>query len=265
MNLEYKIPSAIIHGGGSLEYRQSVFLEVAQKYIKLLFVTPERFVMSSFHNFFVNIIIELCMMLQFVIDKGHCPSNDYFNNIFRKCCGQIPGVYKERYHKFLIAIASDTIANEFDVKLKQQLNLTKPLLVLDKVVELQCNNLKFSICKRQRKCSVDAMTHVETHQGDRGIEHSGFPDNEILIYDKLTEKLILPLRFFMYHSQLFNKEKDNFEKWRTNSNGFMICIGRFGMGIDVPNEKFILRDRSLFTVIDYVQESGCFQPGNEIG
>jgi len=90
-------------GGSDIEYRKSVFLEVAQRHIKILFVTPERFVMDSFHKFLKNIHTELKMKLQFVIDEGHCLSNDYFNNHFRSCYGKIPGIYKElTLNRFMI-------------------------------------------------------------------------------------------------------------------------------------------------------------------
>ena len=36
----------------------------------------------------------------------------------------------------------------------------------------------------------------------------------------------------------------------------MIFIGAFGVGIDAPNAKFILHDRSPFTLNDCIQESG---------
>ena len=123
----------MICGGSDIEYRTSVFLEVAQRHIKILFLTPERFVIESFYLFLSNIQTELEMKLQFVIDEGHYLSNDYFNNHFRNCYSKIPDIYKKYYTQFPIVIVSATITNDFATKLKEQLNLTRaPLIVLDK-------------------------------------------------------------------------------------------------------------------------------------
>jgi len=92
--------------------------------------------------------------------------------------------------------------------------------------------------------------------------YAGFPTNVTFLYNKL----ILPTRFFIYHSSLsFEEKKKHLKDWRSTCNGVMICTSAFGMGIDVPDVKFILHDRSPFTVIDYIQESGRCQRGNEIG
>jgi superfamily II DNA helicase RecQ len=113
---------------------------------------------------------------------------------------------------------------------------------------------------------VDVIKYINTHQEDKGIVYAGFPANATFIYNKLTEKQLFPTRFFIYHSSLSFEEKEkHLKEWRRTCNGVMICTSAFGMGIDVPDVKFILHDRSPFTVIDYIQESGRCQRGNEIG
>ena len=223
--------------------------------------------MESFHLFLSNVQTELEMKLQFVIDEGHCLSNDYFNNHFRNCYGKITDIYKKYYAQFPIAIMSATITNDFATKLKEQLNLTKaPLVVLDKAQDLQRANLHFTMSKRNIANGKDVIRYINTHQEDKGIVYAGFPKNVMFLYNKLAEIQILPTRFFIYHSSLSFEEKETcLKEWRSTCNGVMICTCAFGMGIDVPDVKFILHDRSPFTVIDYVQESGRCQRGNEIG
>ena len=62
----------------------------------------------------------------------------------------------------------------------------------------------------------------------------------------------------MRHFSLSSKGKDKiFDSMHSTGNGIMICNSAFGMGIDVPNVKFILDYWCPFNVIDCIQESGC--------
>ena len=159
--------------------------------------------MESFHLFLSNIQTELKVKLQFVIDKGHCLSNDYFNNQFRNCYGEIIDIYKKYYTQFPIAIISATITNDFTTKLKKQLNLTKaPLVVLDKAQDLQRVNLHFTMSKQNIANGKDVIRYINTHQEDKGINYARFPKNIIFLYNKLIEIQIIPTQFFIYHSSL---------------------------------------------------------------
>ena len=111
MNSESKAPSVITHGGCSCECRKSVFLEASQKRIKVMLVTAERFVLPSFYPFLRNAHEKLEIILQFVIDEGHCLSKEHVNAGSRNCYGEISGVCKDHFNECTIVIASATIEN----------------------------------------------------------------------------------------------------------------------------------------------------------
>ena len=112
INSHFRIPSAIMHGGCSYDNGKPIFLEVAQKHVKVLLAISERYVLPSFHRFIRKIHKELGMNLQFAINEGHCLSKECSNAVFRKCCGGIPTIFKDHFNKRPILIVSATIKND---------------------------------------------------------------------------------------------------------------------------------------------------------
>ena len=104
------------------------------------------------------------------------------------------------------------------------------------------------MCKLNVTKGADLMKCIENHPEDKGIVYSSFTLNTALIHNKLSE-IIFSTRLFIHHYSLSSEEKDNnIEKWHNVDNDIMICTSAFGVGIYAPNVKFILHDRSLFTV-----------------
>ena len=153
LNCIYQIPAAKYYGELPIQYRENMFYEVSKKYIKVLLITTESFTSRSTQLWMNNMVVQLGLKLQFVIDEGHCCSPSYYGR-WRMSYEAIPKIYQSqefRFNRFPIAIVSATITDEDSTYFTSIFGLSNVYYDLDTGAQLQRQNLKFSVQKRQKK------------------------------------------------------------------------------------------------------------------
>ncbi len=237
------VKAEFIHGSLDFSEQQNILNGALNGKIKLLYMSPERFIQSDIHDLIYNGNINLL-----AIDEAHCIS--VWGHDFRPEYASIGKIKKHKPDLPIIALTAtaDEITRD---------DILEKLYIKDKenifLASFDRPNIHFSVEPGQQK-----FKRIKAFIEER-------PDSSGIIYclsRKETERLANKLQGSGIDAQAFHagmsfatKEKiqDDFISDRCQ----IICATiAFGMGIDKPNVRWVIHHNLPKNIENYFQEVG---------
>jgi ATP-dependent DNA helicase RecQ len=236
------VPAAQIDSSLSPAARSAYEMDVMQGAVRLLFVSPERLVLTDFYQMLRRINVRT-----FAIDEAHCIS--HWGHDFRPEYRQLSRI-KELFPGASVHAYTATATERVRRDIAQQLCLRDPEML---VGNFDRSNLNYRVLPRH-----DLMKQV-TEVLDRHPHEAG------IIYcirrrdvDELTDLLQRHgYNARPYHAGLSPEERSaTQEAFAAEACDLIVATVAFGMGIDRSNIRFVLHTAMPKSIEHYQQETG---------
>jgi len=241
--LQLGIRAAFINSSLTVVQSRAVFEQLYRNELDLLYVAPERLMMSSFLSFLDTTPIAL-----FAIDEAHCVSQ--WGHDFRPEYIQL-SILAERFPKIpriaLTATADSTTRQE----IIERLHLEKAKIF---IAGFDRPNIRYSIVQKDSS-RYQLLNFINAeHRGDVGIVYCLSRKSVETVAAWLQTKgwNALP-----YHAGLPNKLRQLHQmRFLREENIVIVATIAFGLGIDKPNVRFVAHLDLPKSLEAYYQETG---------
>lgn len=239
------IRAAFLASGQTTQERRTVWNDVRQGEVDLLYVSPERLRDQSFINLMTRSNVWLV-----AIDEAHCIST--WGSDFRPDYLRIPEAIERLPERPVIAAFTATATPKVQTDLAQKLGLQNPGRVL---AGFDRPNLRFLV----KFCQTPSMRLNELAREVRARSGSG------IVYGgtrKATEEQAELLRrhgrsALAYHAGMSSDERTEVQEAFMSGEVDVICAtNAFGLGIDKPDVRFVIHTNLPSSPDAYYQEAG---------
>ncbi|MFA7231908.1 MAG: ATP-dependent DNA helicase RecQ, partial [Victivallaceae bacterium] len=232
------IPAAFINSTVSPAEQQSILMETATGNIKLLYVAPERFQMSSFQHLLLH---QPPGMM--VVDEAHCISQ--WGHDFRPSYSRLG----EAVHNYAIPqVCAFTATATPKVREDIVTQLRRPDMQL-RVAGFKRPNLSFSV--------IDCSS---VHQKSQAIAKLLKTPCPTIIYTstrKAVEQITEEFGCIAYHAGMSDEARQKAqEKFMHDPCPVLVATNAFGMGIDRPDVRRVIHYNITGSIEAYYQEAG---------
>ncbi|NPV12504.1 MAG: RecQ family ATP-dependent DNA helicase [Ignavibacteria bacterium] len=239
--IKNKIPSAYLNSFQTFGEQQSVNGKILEGKIKLLYVSPEKFITPNFQDLIKKIKISLL-----AIDEAHCISQ--WGHDFRPSYLKISEVF-ERIPRCPIAAFTATATPEVRADIIQKLNLKSPKIFVKGFFRPNIYIEVFKIRNRFEKV-YDLLEDVK---GTKIIYCPSRKDTE-----ELNEKLVSKnFSSLPYHAGMTKDERKTIQEFFINNKSeIIVATNAFGMGINKPDIRAVIHFGMPGSIESYYQEIG---------
>ncbi len=236
------IPAAYWHADISNVEQETLINRLKKHHIKLLYVSPERLQ----NKFFINKMLELSIALV-VVDEAHTILwAEGFREAFAHISDFIRLLPKRPPILALTATATECtlkkIITYLEMKNPQQffLNMDRP-------------NLFYRVYQPRDKL-IFLMQYLKDHFGQKGIVYCLTRKKVVELKQQLLQNGI---SCAYYHGGLALEEKQYQQSLFAAGKVFlMVCTNAFGMGIDIPDIRFVMEYQVPASLEDLAQQLG---------
>lgn len=210
--------------------------------LKLLYVAPERLLMSSFLNF-----LGACPPAFFAIDEAHCIS--HWGHDFRPEYRNL-STLRARFPEVPICALTATATERVRRDIADQLALNEPAMI---VGNFDRPNLHYRAERRtHRNSQVEEV--LQAHAGKSGIVYCISRKDTESVAGFLAER---GFKTAAYHAGLDHERRRNVQRAFSNEElDAVVATVAFGMGIDRSNVRFVVHAGLPCSVEHYQQETG---------
>jgi ATP-dependent DNA helicase RecQ len=227
--------------------KEAVINQLQLGTIELLYVAPERFEDTAFVN-----ILERCNVSLFAVDEAHCVSQyGDFRPSYRKIRRAIEAVNPKQ----VVALTA-TATKRTQQDISAQLGFTSPRKFIKgfyrdnlHIEIVQCANgtifdsIIEDLEEHHRKGETTGIVYTNTRKDAEAL-------GAILNGDDYGIKSLI------YHGGMKDEErKQILDEWLKNG-GNIIATNSLGMGVDVPNIRYILLAGMTGSIEDFAQQIG---------
>jgi ATP-dependent DNA helicase RecQ len=231
-----------IDSSQSLDERGGIESAILQNSVRLLFVSPERLVLSSFQALLRRIKVG-----SFAIDEAHCIS--HWGHDFRPEYRQLNRL-KELFPETSLHAYTATATERVRRDIIEQLGLQNPEVL---VGNFDRANLTYRVLSR-RDLLKQVKEVLDRHKQEAGIIYC--------IRRKDVDELASLLQKEGYHALPYHagmeleKRKETQDAFAAEKCDLVVATVAFGMGIDRSNIRFVLHTGMPKSVEHYQQETG---------
>lgn len=240
--IEKGISAAAIHSAVPQTQKREVVRKIERNQIKLLYVAPERLQQENFIRLLKGKQVSLI-----VVDEAHTLLwGESFRKSFLTICDFISCFQPRPRLLALTATATDRTKE----KIIEYLQLTSPVIFN---MSMDRSDLFYGVKYTTQKKQLLWKTLKQ------------MTDQKVLIYCltiKTTEELAYLLKqdgfsCTFYHGNLSSKEKkEHQEEFQTGRKTIMVCTNAFGMGIDIPDIRYVIQYQLPVCIEDLLQQLG---------
>ncbi len=236
------IPAGALHSGTDPDEARTIYTQIANLELKILYVSPERVLTSKFLDF-----ISLQKVSLIAIDEAHCVS--IWGNDFRPEYAQLPGLTSQFPLVPVLALtATADKATQEDIR--NQLRLNNPKTFLS---SFERPNIHLSVRAGIQRIEM-IREFLKTHEGQPGIIYC--------LARKTTESIAENLSKYGYKVKAYHADIDNRirkgiqEDFQFNRIQIVCATIAFGMGIDKPDIRWVIHFNLPKNIENYYQEIG---------
>ncbi|MDE6415074.1 MAG: RecQ family ATP-dependent DNA helicase [Anaeroplasmataceae bacterium] len=234
------IYAAVLNSNLSFEEQLEVYSSL-KKY-KLIYVSPERLENKLFLKYMKDLKVSMI-----VVDEAH---TILWAEGFREAFGQIYTFIESFYDRPKLLALTATATHSTVQKIKAYLHLESPIVV---EVPMDRPNLFYKVISMEHKINF-LIKYLKNHENDRGIIYCLTRKKTEELHYKLIE-LGFPNAY--YHGGLdIELKKRNQDTFTNGEQKIMICTNAFGMGIDIPDIRFVIEYDLPQSLEDLVQQMG---------
>ncbi len=236
------VPAAQIDSSLTATERVAYEMDVRQGAVRLLFVSPERLVLTDFYR-----LLQEIGVVTFAIDEAHCIS--HWGHDFRQEYRQLNRL-KELFPKASVHGYTATATEQVRRDIVQQLGLRDPEVL---VGNFDRSNLTYRVLPR-RDVMKQTLEVLGRHPKEAGIIYC-IRRRDV---DDLTASLLeRGIRVMSYHAGLSaDQRRAAQEAFKAEKCDLIVATVAFGMGIDRSNIRFVLHTGMPKSVEHYQQETG---------
>ncbi|CAB4422880.1 unnamed protein product [Rhizophagus irregularis] len=251
--VKFGIPAAMLYASSeqSPQVQEKIVSEIASGLIRILFITPEKYVKNlKFRNMLQN--ISTTRGLQFVIDEAHCIIS---YEGFRDSWHQLKCI-KQDFPSIPLLALTATCSPEDAAKIETVLERPNMKVIRSPIIHRQDIALEVQPKPIGKKKLYQAVFNLlDNHEG-RVIIFSATIQHCIDITDELR-KAFDPSIVAMYHGKMSSSEQTaTSNAWKNGIIKIMSATSAFGMGINVSDVTLIIHTTLPLSNEQYVQEIG---------
>lgn len=241
-NLKKKFIKAEYINSSQNEYEKDIiYKRIINDKVKILFVAGERLLNNKFLDIIKKIEVSLL-----VFDEAHTL---LWSEDFRQSLAKIPEFYNLFNKRPPILALTATATNITVNKITTLLKLNNPQLIIG---DPDRKNIYYRIIKTSNK-ERDLLSYLSRHK-DKGLIYTLTIKNAEYLYYELQE---LGYKVGLYHGMLEPDEKKRVQALYTNGTlNLMVATNAFGMGIDIPDIRFVIEYDMPQSIEDFIQQTG---------
>lgn len=229
--------------------KELVYNKLLNGKIKILYVAAERLKSNKFLSIIKQINISFL-----VCDEAHTL---LWSEDFREALGEIPVFIKKLPTRPKMLALTATATNNTVDKITKLLTLNDPLII---VGDCDRKNIFYKNIKTNDK-DRDLYFYLKNKKGIHGLIYCLTIKNCKHVYDYLLSKGI---NVGLYHGALeSNIKKKTQEKYTNGEIDVIVSTNAFGMGIDVPDIRYVIEYDMPVSIEDYLQQTGRASRDNE--
>lgn len=210
--------------------------------IKILYVAPERLILSEFLSFLTRLKISLI-----AIDEAHCISE--WGHEFRPAYRQLK-VLKDLFPKVPLMALTATAVPEVQADIIALLGLEDPAIYK---ASFNRKNLVYHV-RPKADAYGQLLLYLNDHKGESGIIYCFSQKSTESLAEKLQK---VGLRALPYHAGMDpTRRADTQERFIKNVIDIVVATIAFGMGIDKPDIRFVVHYDLPKNMETYSQETG---------
>ena len=236
------VVAAALNSSTSAEEQREIHEQIANKTLKLLYLSPEKINSERFYDYMQSLDITF-----FAVDEAHCVS--IWGNDFRSDYVELKNLKRVFPNVPIIALtATADTATRTDIM--SQLNISDARLFLGSFE--RTNILLKSMPAKDRIKYITRFIHNQ--QGGAGIVYCLSRKSTESIAGKLQKAGI---NAGFYHAGMSQSDRMQVQRNFQNDTIQVICATiAFGMGIDKPNIRFVVHYNMPKNIESYYQEIG---------
>lgn len=239
---EYGIPAGCLNSAQSPDERRMVTRQLDTGCLKLLYVAPERLLMSGFIDYLKQFRISFV-----AVDEAHCISiwGHDFRPEYRKL-----RVLKEIFPGVAIHAYTATATDQVRSDIARELQLTDPEVL---VGSFDRPNLVYRV-KRRTPGLAQICEVIDRHKGESGIIYC---IRRLDVEETCADLKARGYRALPYHAGMEDDaRKKNQEMFIQEETDIIVATIAFGMGIDKSNVRYVIHAAMPKSLEHYQQESG---------
>ncbi|MHC4269503.1 MAG: DNA helicase RecQ [Planctomycetota bacterium] len=240
--VENGISAAFLNSSQSTQEMSSVYQQLNNHTLDLLYIAPERFAMQSFIETLKTIPISL-----FAIDEAHCVSewgHDFRPDYLSLC------VLTQNFPHVPISAFTATATPRVQEDIIDKINLRTPFIIR---ASFNRQNLFYQV-KSKVGLESQILDFLKEHVDEPGIIYRTTRDSVFRLTEFLVNNGISALP---YHAGLDSEErKRNQEAFSRDKVTVIVATIAFGMGIDKSNVRFVIHADLPKNIEGYYQETG---------
>jgi ATP-dependent DNA helicase RecQ len=210
--------------------------------IKILYVAPERLMLSEFLSFLTRLKISLI-----AIDEAHCISE--WGHEFRPAYRQLK-VLKDLFPKVPLMALTATAVPEVQADIIALLKLKDPAVYK---ASFNRKNLMYHVMPKTNAYG-QLLQYLDDRRGESGIIYCFSQKSTESLADKLQK---VGLRALPYHAGMDPARRaETQERFIENDIDIVVATIAFGMGIDKPDIRFVIHYDLPKNMETYSQETG---------
>lgn len=239
---EKNIAASLIHSDLSIEVQKKIYRDLTKNKIKLLYLSPERLYNALFLKTITNVAVDLI-----AIDEAH---TILWAEGFRDAFAHIGTFIESLKERPKLLALTATATNQTIEKIKYYLKMQNPILI---TLGMDRPNIFYRVIRTNDKI-LFLKSFLKKHYLEKGIIYC--------ITRKKVEQLHTLLkqagfRTTYYHGGLDSQIKLlNSELFVNQLVPIMICTNAYGMGIDIPDIRYVIQFELPASLEDLAQQMG---------
>jgi len=222
--------------------KNRIYYKLRKNDIKILYVSAERLE----NIYFLNIILKLNISL-IVCDEAHTV---LWSEDFRLSIAKINEFVKKLKKRPVLLALTATATKDTVDKIIKCIGLNNPLIVS---ALFDRENI-FYIVKRNDKKLNELISYVSKHKEEQGLIYCLTIKNCKYVYNYLKE---MGFNVGYYYGTLESSEKEYMQnKFSNHEIKIMVSTNAFGMGIDIPDIRYVIEYDLPSSIEDFLQQTG---------
>ncbi|MGK7909024.1 MAG: ATP-dependent DNA helicase RecQ [Synechococcus sp.] len=242
------LAAAALHGQMSRHHKRKTLLRLSQGCLRLLYLSPETLVSPQVWS---ALQCSTVLIRGAIVDEAHTVAD--WGASFRPTYMRLGGIRRGLQQTFPIAAFTATANPETQRLIEDVLELRHPLTIRVSPRRSHINlhvRVAWTPAGRRRQL----LSFVRKHSSSSGLIYARTRNSCRELVEYLREQ---GFGAAAYHGGIGPEQRQQLEQeWKSQQRKFLICTNAFGMGIDLPQVRWVAHFQAPPSVSDYVQEIG---------
>ena len=252
INLKKKgISAEYINSLQTYDEQRIIYNKLKKGLVKILYVSAERLQTIKFQEGIKKVHIDL-----FVCDEAHTL---LWSDDFREALGEIDlFINKLSYRPRMLALTA-TATNKTTDRICEILKLNNPNII---TINCDRNNIFYRIIKTHNK-DRDLYFFIRNKKNIHIVIYCLTIRNVDHVYKLLKDRGMNVERY--YGTLDSEMKKIILERYKNNEIDIIVCTNAFGMGVDIPDIRYVLEYDLPSSIEDFLQQTGRASRDNKYG